>query len=333
MLADLSFCYPHSVRTVSVDTTDFVAVDSFETVKTAMSELRTECAGFESFVVGMLDLLEEMRVELAESEGCLEVERQGIEEQHGELEQMREDICRTQTNQLDFNNEIEDLREKLMDSQAALESEHRRAAANEREKDDVRDRLDELEKEQDRLRKERNELRTERDATIADLENASNAVAQIEAYGRQLNDTRKELESVRTELSHAYEKLDRTHDSSQQLGDQQFAEYEEEREALEAELELARRRAAELSNAIAEQRKQLKEERNGWSDELRQLRALLETRSAYVPEREPLSTKVTAAVDQPDVVGTAASSDPVVGSVLAQFAQLQKDAAARRAKR
>ena len=46
-----------------------VTIGSFQTVKAAMLELRSECADLESYVVGVFDQLEAVRANLAEREG------------------------------------------------------------------------------------------------------------------------------------------------------------------------------------------------------------------------------------------------------------------------
>ena len=105
---------------------------------------------------------------------------------------------------------------------------------------------------------------------------------------------------------------------------------ERERVELESELELVRTRATELQEVVNQQRRELVEQRADITTELRLLRELVETRRGLQPaqEFEP---------DEDALVGAStrgeASPDPVVSSVMAQFARLQKDVAQRRKKK
>jgi chromosome segregation ATPase len=270
-----------------VETSESVTVESFETIKSAMSELRSECAGFESFVVGMLDQLEELRVELAERESYLETERRHIAEQKSELDNLPEGAVQAHSTKARIE-EIERLRTELKEAHEALESERQHAS-----------------------------------------QSVSEIKGRFEETQKELQTARGELESVRVELSSAYDRLQKAPESGQPIDEKRLAEFEEERAVLEAELEQTRRRAAELANQMAEQKKQLAEERSGWSEELKQLRTLVEKRVNNAPAA-PAHVQA-AASGAPAATG--GNADPVVGSILAQFARLQKDAAMRRAKK
>ena len=129
-------------------------------------------------------------------------------------------------------------------------------------------------------------------------------------------------------MSEARGELEQARECSHGVEPERLEELQEERAALETELEQARHRAAELANAVAEQKQRLAEERTGWTDELNKLRSLKDMRA-------PPSIAASASKGAPESAPRSSlagigSSDPVVGSVLAQFAQLQKDAASRR---
>jgi predicted RNase H-like nuclease (RuvC/YqgF family) len=183
-------------------------------------------------------------------------------------------------------------------------------------------------------------LEQERDELRQQLESASAELARMSDVVSQLEDARHELDQLRSQTEEYHQQpYDRDETAA-------LAEAEMERETLEAELELARRRAAELSDTVAAQKKQLDSDRAGWSEELQQLRYLLERKIAVPPGSLPAFASGQAATPQPAAVQPAAvqpaavqpaasqppASDPVVGSVLAQFAILQQDAARRRAK-
>ncbi|WP_254508872.1 hypothetical protein [Anatilimnocola floriformis] len=119
-----------------------------------------------------------------------------------------------------------------------------------------------------------------------------------------------------------------------------------ERDRLEGELELVRTRACELQEVVAEQQDQLAQQHDDVSDELRQLKSVIESqlssiqrksqpfeRFAAAPQQQPQPT-AAANVTQPNVEpAEAPPADPVVNSVMAQFARLQKDVASRRKKK
>jgi hypothetical protein len=129
------------------------------------------------------------------------------------------------------------------------------------------------------------------------------------------------------------------------------SELERERSELENELEAVRQRCEELSATVAEQKRQLTDERAEWTAEFRQLRKILDKQSQLLAQRvEPISgtPTTTTTVNFPHMASTetapvasgvavapaqppnAAAIDPVLGSVMSQFQMLQKDAARRR---
>jgi chromosome segregation ATPase len=116
---------------------------------------------------------------------------------------------------------------------------------------------------------------------------------------------------------------------------EELSQVQQERATLERELEIVRHRAAELSETLSLQGRQMIEERERWSDELKRIRRVLENvaqRQLAQPAGEPRST--VAAVDVAAGAGKApveeSAGDPVLDSVITQFETLQKDLARRR---
>src|SRR5205814_1109383 len=110
-----------------------------------------------------------------------------------------------------------------------------------------------------------------------------------------------------------------------------LAVMERERNELESELELVRARATELQEVVHQQRRELEEQRTEITNELRMLRELA--------AQWPHATQPFHAHEEAELVVAAthgeartAPADPVVSSVMAQFARLQKDVAQRRKK-
>jgi chromosome segregation ATPase len=115
-----------------------------------------------------------------------------------------------------------------------------------------------------------------------------------------------------------------------------ITELEQERGMLEEELETVRRRCEDLAQTVADQKRQLTEERAEWTAEFRQLRKILDKQSQILVERvEHNQAAPLAVVTAPADGGNTAAAgrggvDPVLGSVISQFQLLQKDAARRR---
>ena len=111
-----------------------------------------------------------------------------------------------------------------------------------------------------------------------------------------------------------------------------LASLEKERVELESELELVRTRATELQEVVNQQRRELVEQRADITTELRLLRELVESRRELpAGEFEADEDALVGASARGDSMGS--SPDPVVSSVMAQFARLQKDVAQRRKKK
>ncbi len=137
------------------------------------------------------------------------------------------------------------------------------------------------------------------------------------------------------------------------------AELEQERAALEEELESVRSRAVGMAQSLAEQKKQMAEEHAEWAAELRQLRRILDKQAAWisqhaemgaVPWAHPSGQYPPPGTDgYPNAAAAAAGygrshpagfpaaggapprqADPVVGSLISQFELLQKDVARRK---
>lgn len=116
--------------------------------------------------------------------------------------------------------------------------------------------------------------------------------------------------------------------------EQERASLTQERTLLEAELDSVRSRAAELAESLSQHQRQMAEDRAQWAEELKSLRRVVERLAQQTPERETVSVASTATVSpaactpRPEASGSGA--DPVLDSVMAQFAMLQKDLSQRR---
>jgi hypothetical protein len=110
------------------------------------------------------------------------------------------------------------------------------------------------------------------------------------------------------------------------------SELELERAALVVELEQVRARAAELHETLLEQQQEHAEHNARLAGEIQSLRQWIE-RNAELRDSSPREIPVELSENDLAASGVAASAsggDPVVSSVMAQFAQLQRDVAKRR---
>ena len=112
--------------------------------------------------------------------------------------------------------------------------------------------------------------------------------------------------------------------------EQQQSSLEKERAVLETELETVRRRAAEMADSLAEQKRLAAQQQSQWTEDLRQMRIMLESLIREFTESRR-QTDAPPRVAPASTVGAVASADPVLESVLAQFEILQQDRLRRRA--
>jgi chromosome segregation ATPase len=144
------------------------------------------------------------------------------------------------------------------------------------------------------------------------------------------------LEAARAEMAPASAAADPSQaalrEQLQRL-EQERALLTQERTVLETELDSVRNRAADLAENLAQQQRQMAEDRVQWAEELKYLRRLVERIAQQSPEREAMAAPpAPASAPTPSPRGDPSSpgADPVLDSVMAQFAMLQKDLSQRR---
>ena len=105
---------------------------------------------------------------------------------------------------------------------------------------------------------------------------------------------------------------------------------------------MVRARSAELQETVARQKRELSEQRLEVSDELKELRSLMEEQAHLFAQHDSSSSAEPAAGAERSVRLSSHAAheeqpskapDPVVNSVMAQFAKLQRDIAQRRKKK
>jgi chromosome segregation ATPase len=157
---------------------------------------------------------------------------------------------------------------------------------------------------------------------------------QLTATQAQLGDARTQLHDAIARAADAVKEAAIAKSGPPPATDEsraRLAKVEHERRDLEEENKLLRARATALQETVNEQRKELNEQQAEISTELKQLRDLLVDRGHDFPHVDhDVAVTVAAATAHEE---SPAGRDPVVSSVMAQFARLQKDVAQRRKKK
>ena len=255
----------------------------------------------------------------------------------------------------DLYRDIEQLRDELMRKGDELEEGRKRLAQQrpqtaDQSKEGARV-LQLLEQQEKRLAEAIGEIKSLRElqapsaggGNVTGQESLAPLMTELGDMRRQLSETQNQLSEARTQLSAAIERAtaavsqapppvvvnaDGQPADEQTLG--RLGALERERVELESELELVRTRATELQEVVNQQRRELVEQRADITTELRLLRELVEQRPQHA-EFESEDEALVAAASHSEPLGS--SPDPVVSSVMAQFARLQKDVAQRRKKK
>lgn len=187
--------------------------------------------------------------------------------------------------------------------------------------------------------------------------------ADMEAMCRTLDEQREWFEARCQKLEEEKQRLANSLAERQSTGDltdpslpTKIAELEQDRQALEQELEEVRTRAADLGKTIGEQKRQMADERAQWTAELRQLRRILDKQASWIAQQSRQPAAFATGLAEPGVAlpadsmppmpgqavvantngyptppPPAVNRDPVLGSVLSQFELLRKDLERRRA--
>lgn len=268
-------------------------------VQETAAEFRNECTALEQFVDKLLHDLDYLRLE--------------IEHKADELEQAHEQLAE---------------RSRQLEEQRALSE--RLSSHLERQETQLDLALGELRE----LRQQLDQYKQQAGQVFARDDGAAEVrptwLAEIKDLRTQLGEAQSELTNA---LQRAAESAAEASNAAQgDSGGEARAAWLQERVELESELELVRGRAAELQDLVDAQRRELAEVRSEMSNELRQLRRLIEQQAEVLARSGgPASpaTPLEAELDASDAAG----DDPVMNSVAAQFARLQKDMAQRRKKK
>jgi chromosome segregation ATPase len=156
-----------------------------------------------------------------------------------------------------------------------------------------------------------------------ELEKAATQSSRMAGMAVELADARAELAELKGRQGASQTQI--VSDLERRL-----REVEQDRAALETELDHIRKRAAEANSALAEHKRREVEERAEWSGELKQLRRALEKQSMLLVEQQETGASSTRKTVPVRGDSTPTISDPVVDSVMEQFESLQRDMIKRR---
>ena len=317
------------------------------------AEFRQECTALDQLSEALLGEIEQLRQEVDRRAEEVEDGRRRLAERGRQLADQRKETARlTQLiEQQDANltealSQLRSLREQLdTERNEGRVREDTRVIALER-------RLTDAESQRDELRHQLQILQASSAGSTGGSDALAPLLAELGDLRRQFADTQAELTAARSQLTAA---LDRS-TAALAAGPQPSADgapisadaqarltaLEQERRELESELELVRTRATELQETVNSRRREMAEQRSELSSELRALREVVEqNRSAIGKPAADFAEPLRMAIGARDSsVSTRDSSpseespaDPVISSVMAQFARLQKDVAQRRKKK
>ena len=176
------------------------------------------------------------------------------------------------------------------------------------------------------------QLQTQIERLKSDDEQTRGELAQLRSQFGPLTEATVEAAKLRGEMAAAQLQLATLHEQAAarpdhaQLGEQLSAALAE-RQQLEVELDLLRRRGAELTDALNEQKRVMVEERERWSEELRQLRRSVDRQSELFVLRSSTGNGVQPAAPTASEARPASppKNDQVMDTVLQQFEMLQKN--------
>jgi chromosome segregation ATPase len=292
-------------------------------------ELYREVEHLQDELVRKADELEHARHKLVDRGGqdqmdglkllhLLEQQETRLSEALREIKQLREQVA----------SEREEARQREATHSASLEHKLRAAEA-----------------EREQLKHELHVLQATAAPGTGGSESLAPLMSELGDLRRQLGETLGQLGETRTQLAAAIERSAAAHlqnlpvtpaDKSTLDEDSRskLESLSQERVELEAELELVRTRAVELQEIVNQQRRELAEQRADVTSEIRSLREVIQQQIRHIEEGNPPEHEAAlATVDARNNDNGAAAPDPVVSSVMAQFARLQKDVAQRRKKK
>jgi chromosome segregation ATPase len=310
------------------------------------AEFRHECQALDQLTEALLAETEQLRQELEHRASELEEGRRRLAERGRQLAEQRKETGRLTHLLEQQDSHLAEALQQLKGLREQIDRERDESRQREEERvATLEQRLREAEASRDDFRHQFQVLQASASGG-AGGEALGPLLSELADLRRQSAETHEQLAATRSQVCEAIERSAASRpviaaaseggaplsgDAQQRLG-----ELERERPELEAELELVRTRAAELQETVNNQRRELTEQRAEFASELRLLRELVEANSDRFARPADDSGELVAVgsvARSSHAEAEEAPADPVISSVMAQFARLQKDVAQRRKKK
>lgn len=281
-------------------------------VRTALIARDNECEAAQSELQATRTQLTEVDAQLVDARAQLADTREQLANSQGQLADSRGQFVVAQ-------GELADARKQLTDTQDLHVAARSQLAEFEAQVAETQKQLAEAQRQADEARNQLADSQSDCVDTRKRLAAAQRQMAELES---QLTELRSQLEnSQRVAVPTSPEPVDSS----------TLATMTQEREALEAELELVRSQAAELHETVRQQQHEMVTQKSELGGELQQLRRLVEKQADLIADRAVSTGRETVTQTVAATPGNMSlPNDPVVNSVMAQFAKLQKDVAQRR---
>jgi len=280
-----------------------------ESARIDLDEFSATQDEFTAFFGDVFDQLQCLSLELFARHKCLEVTTGQKSESAETLADLREELQRLTQELQQLHGQLQVEQQETQESWTEIRASYQRFLDDHADLRDVRENFRqiagefaEIKADVQRERQDLNELHAKIEGQLAQF---SNSTAELsEALAHPVSD------------SQIAEILEHTR--------QQQAEWNQQRAALERELDIMRRRAAEQAESLNEQKRLAGQQQAELAGELKRMRSMMET----------LASQVRGAPAGPGDSSKPPSDDSsVLSSVLAQFEMLQRDIAFRRNKR
>jgi len=301
-----------------------VSRECLESVRSATADLQSEREQFDVFINKILDEMETVRVDLAERERQLADERIKVESHIREVEDLKETIEQREramsAGESRTKQELEETQAKLWEQENCYKELTESARTAEARLQESSERVRSFEEERDSLREK--------------LDAATNELTQFASVLEMFESTQSELAETQNQLVQARDELDQVKLRSDSKTDDRVLKLEGEKRSFESDLVQARTQMERLTKKVEDQKQQLSDHRTRWTKEIKQLRQTFESRtpnetsddpesdSAVMSDEKQVNVKVE--VEEPSTAQKRSkSSDPVLGSILAQFEELE----------
>jgi hypothetical protein len=304
---------------MSNNVSESAAAESLGSFGNSLMELRLESTCLEAYVSEALSQIKSLRSRLSDAENGLALEYHRFCEQGNELETLREALRREGNRR----REIAEILKRAEEAEAALEIERKRVNRQGRLNKELQSRLDNVQRNMASAERERDRLRQELEAA----RRTANRSTRISARRKEPQDA---PEAGRNQHDVSSQQMRQPPGQAPQLagaklrtGTGLLAELEEERRALEVELEQARRQAATLANILATERNRFAHAKDVWTKERKKWKCT-STDSIGGTTASALATE-NVCDRKATVDDELRSPDVVVDTVLAQFARFRGD--------